>query len=238
MILCFFFKQKTAYEMRIRDWSSDVCSSDLQRTPRRHAAVGELAQHVEGFVEGEEHGGRVHLSVVIPCIASDLLPFIASRSLAALGMTKMTPALPASLAPSPSRLHKPQCHPVALADRLVLRVVRVVVVVARRQGPHAVGVVLGVLRVGVDLALRIEREAGRLGHRDHLLLAAVAGLVVVGDVAFRAMLDPPSTPPGPRNSKQPPNRTFALPFGRQFGPLRNCTPTSVAPRARQPSNYG
>src|SRR3546814_9919127 len=31
MIMCdfFFFKQKTAYEMRISDWSSDVCSSDL-----------------------------------------------------------------------------------------------------------------------------------------------------------------------------------------------------------------
>src|SRR3546814_11004027 len=28
----FFFKQKTAYEMRISDWSSDVCSSDLPRT--------------------------------------------------------------------------------------------------------------------------------------------------------------------------------------------------------------
>src|SRR3546814_17722107 len=27
--VCFFFKQKTAYEMRISDWSSDVCSSDL-----------------------------------------------------------------------------------------------------------------------------------------------------------------------------------------------------------------
>src|SRR3546814_2765001 len=27
----FFFKQKTAYEMRISDWSSDVCSSDLRR---------------------------------------------------------------------------------------------------------------------------------------------------------------------------------------------------------------
>src|SRR3546814_5642214 len=26
---CFFFKQKTAYEMRISDWSSDVCTSDL-----------------------------------------------------------------------------------------------------------------------------------------------------------------------------------------------------------------
>src|SRR3546814_1434114 len=28
--LVFFFKQKTAYEMRISDWSSDVCSSDLR----------------------------------------------------------------------------------------------------------------------------------------------------------------------------------------------------------------
>src|SRR3546814_3993642 len=28
-LLIFFFKQKTAYEMRISDWSSDVCSSDL-----------------------------------------------------------------------------------------------------------------------------------------------------------------------------------------------------------------
>src|SRR3546814_5942567 len=31
MMVFFFFKQKTAYEMRISDWSSDVCSSDLQR---------------------------------------------------------------------------------------------------------------------------------------------------------------------------------------------------------------
>src|SRR3546814_5497764 len=29
-LLFFFFKQKTAYEMRISDWSSDVCSSDLR----------------------------------------------------------------------------------------------------------------------------------------------------------------------------------------------------------------
>src|SRR3546814_1859473 len=28
-VVVFFFKQKTAYEMRISDWSSDVCSSDL-----------------------------------------------------------------------------------------------------------------------------------------------------------------------------------------------------------------
>src|SRR3546814_1257239 len=29
-VIFFFFKQKTAYEMRISDWSSDVCSSDLR----------------------------------------------------------------------------------------------------------------------------------------------------------------------------------------------------------------
>src|SRR3546814_11709757 len=33
MVFVFFFKQKTAYEMRISDWSSDVCSSDLSIHP-------------------------------------------------------------------------------------------------------------------------------------------------------------------------------------------------------------
>src|SRR3546814_20090386 len=33
-LLFFFFKQKTAYEMRISDWSSDVCSSDLVASGR------------------------------------------------------------------------------------------------------------------------------------------------------------------------------------------------------------
>src|SRR3546814_5276355 len=32
----FFFKQKTAYEMRISDWSSDVCSSDLRKVKKRN----------------------------------------------------------------------------------------------------------------------------------------------------------------------------------------------------------
>src|SRR3546814_1122938 len=35
-VFFFFFKQKTAYEMRISDWSSDVCSSDLDRDARDH----------------------------------------------------------------------------------------------------------------------------------------------------------------------------------------------------------
>src|SRR3546814_16511105 len=36
-LVFFFFKQKTAYEMRISDWSSDVCSSDLGAIRRRQA---------------------------------------------------------------------------------------------------------------------------------------------------------------------------------------------------------
>src|SRR3546814_3764638 len=48
----FFFKQKTAYEMRISDWSSDVCSSDLALVRRYLQAV------IDGdvdTVEGVQH---------------------------------------------------------------------------------------------------------------------------------------------------------------------------------------
>src|SRR3546814_2941567 len=40
----FFFKQKTAYEMRISDWSSDVCSSDLGMPLANLNAFAELAR--------------------------------------------------------------------------------------------------------------------------------------------------------------------------------------------------
>src|SRR3546814_5255004 len=46
MCFFFFFKQKTAYEMRISDWSSDVCSSDLlfdRRLRRGRLFLGPLA---------------------------------------------------------------------------------------------------------------------------------------------------------------------------------------------------
>src|SRR3546814_16711847 len=50
-LFLFFFKQKTAYEMRISDWSSDVCSSDLlgpdpgQRFRRHHHAAHPRPPH-------------------------------------------------------------------------------------------------------------------------------------------------------------------------------------------------
>src|SRR3546814_6409931 len=44
LLFFFFFKQKTAYEMRISDWSSDVCSSDL--LPKSSVAPAARAPHV------------------------------------------------------------------------------------------------------------------------------------------------------------------------------------------------
>src|SRR3546814_823377 len=52
MYFVFFFKQKTAYEMRISDWSSDVCSSDL------HGYLGVLR------LDGGGHVGRRQLVLV------------------------------------------------------------------------------------------------------------------------------------------------------------------------------
>src|SRR3546814_2122408 len=50
-MLIFFFKQKTAYEMRISDWSSDVCSSDLktgkEQGPEGCAGGYVMASYVE-----------------------------------------------------------------------------------------------------------------------------------------------------------------------------------------------
>src|SRR3546814_7810292 len=63
VVLCFFFKQKTAYEIRISDWSSDVCSSDLHaqrglvpRPLERGVEVG--AQRVLGVGGGHVQGER------------------------------------------------------------------------------------------------------------------------------------------------------------------------------------
>src|SRR3546814_9746330 len=61
MCFFFFFKQKTAYEMRISDWSSDVCSSDLLATFRdRHADVDlriSARQSLVGRARGENDQG-------------------------------------------------------------------------------------------------------------------------------------------------------------------------------------
>src|SRR3546814_1279206 len=54
----FFFKQKTAYEMRISDWSSDVCSSDLRRDQRRRCAARARVRRLEQGSAPQARRGR------------------------------------------------------------------------------------------------------------------------------------------------------------------------------------
>src|SRR3546814_8241111 len=68
LFIVFFFKQKTAYEMRISDWSSDVCSSDLREVHflrRGDDAIGDdVALHdaAEDVDEDALHGGILERS--------------------------------------------------------------------------------------------------------------------------------------------------------------------------------
>src|SRR3546814_10135290 len=62
MLVCFFFNPKTAYEMRISDWSSGVCSSDLRLGDGRLEFA--LAPRTDGkqrmFENGHDAGLLVH----------------------------------------------------------------------------------------------------------------------------------------------------------------------------------
>src|SRR3546814_7389710 len=60
-MLCvfFFFKQKTAYEMRISDWSSDVCSSDLADFLRQRAALFGIVGRDHRIVGGKPPFGAI-----------------------------------------------------------------------------------------------------------------------------------------------------------------------------------
>src|SRR3546814_437302 len=101
----FFFKQKTAYEMRISDWSSDVCSSDLRiwrreglKVPQRQPKRGRLwlndgscirlrpeyPGHVWAydFVEGRTHDGRkFRILTIIDEASRECLALIVARQL-------------------------------------------------------------------------------------------------------------------------------------------------------------
>src|SRR3546814_3471601 len=56
----FFFKQKTAYEMRISDWSSDVCSSDLRARSGGPFTVADGRRHPDDMTF--EHAVLAHQS--------------------------------------------------------------------------------------------------------------------------------------------------------------------------------
>src|SRR3546814_3885521 len=67
MSFIFFFKQKTAYEMRISDWSSDVCSSDLSHVLARAVGLDMVAAGWQPTVEN--YLGRVAKPRILMAVA-------------------------------------------------------------------------------------------------------------------------------------------------------------------------
>src|SRR3546814_6864306 len=82
----FFFKQKTAYEMRISDWSSDVCSSDLEPLHGRVEMLGfmksqsrnRLIRHVNGgyvvTVEDDDRASAISQTTVYDTVGDTTIP--------------------------------------------------------------------------------------------------------------------------------------------------------------------
>src|SRR3546814_14226182 len=62
----FFFKQNTAYEMRISDWSSDVCSSDLHHLDLGGALDDVLVGDDEAFGSDDDAGAERRLLALPP----------------------------------------------------------------------------------------------------------------------------------------------------------------------------
>src|SRR3546814_8593914 len=83
----FFFKQKTAYEMRISDWSSDVCSSDLTEFFGAETTYAELGDQIARVAEGlrrlgVQAGDRV--AIVLPNCPQHVVAFYAVLRLGAV----------------------------------------------------------------------------------------------------------------------------------------------------------
>src|SRR3546814_16759825 len=74
----FFFKQKTAYEMRISDWSSDVCSSDLTAASMRRRSGSETragSRRARDTVIGLTSARAATSAMVVrPFLRLDMLP--------------------------------------------------------------------------------------------------------------------------------------------------------------------
>src|SRR3546814_6372961 len=92
-MLLFFFKQKTAYEMRISDWSSDVCSSDLP--------LGTKAANRGNIVraEAEQRAIEADIAVTRVEIGREIDRLVAERGLIAAEIKRID----AEVLPSASR---------------------------------------------------------------------------------------------------------------------------------------
>src|SRR3546814_4969757 len=79
IVYFFFFKQKTAYEMRISDWSSDVCSSDLLVLLHHPAALPWIPRERAGEPLAADIGRAGNARVVDHCARDREIEFIHPR---------------------------------------------------------------------------------------------------------------------------------------------------------------
>src|SRR3546814_9523363 len=87
VFLFFFFKQKTAYDMRISDWSSDVCSSDLSELlVNKKGWYIDLATPERVISAPTISGTAMLLSSVIPATGSDCASAAGSGFLNAINL--------------------------------------------------------------------------------------------------------------------------------------------------------
>src|SRR3546814_16430085 len=123
-MIFFFFKQKTAYEMRISDWSSDVCSSDLiepacddygcadpdafgRQRPEEQPAIGNAPDQARIIHRHHRRDGREsHRGPDRELPEPADLPYSAEHR-PCLGLVR----LEVSLISNPSRLHRPRVQP-------------------------------------------------------------------------------------------------------------------------------
>src|SRR3546814_10691239 len=120
-VIFFFFKQKTAYEMRISDWSSDVCSSDLRSSRRTDAADHRLchASRAACGVRCAGEGGRAKWSWY-PRDLCRTAGRILYRARPAVGLA----ARRWGDLPAPAHLPADPLYPRTAADRFFARLVR------------------------------------------------------------------------------------------------------------------
>src|SRR3546814_16470069 len=79
VFMCFcFFKQKTAYEMRISDWSSDVCSSDLFEDPDTYRRLGDRLRQ-------DNRGNAIFYLATAPRFFGPIVERLAAAGLTAEG---------------------------------------------------------------------------------------------------------------------------------------------------------
>src|SRR3546814_16279138 len=97
MILCCCFKQRTAYELRISDWSSDVCSSDLPRVEAItfDAHMEHLVQNAVGVIAMGGYNTFCEIlslnkrAVIVPRKRPRMEQFIRASRAQELGLVRM-----------------------------------------------------------------------------------------------------------------------------------------------------